>query len=121
MTYMLAIADRSYSSWSLRGWLMFARFDLPVTLRPSRELYDPGFLDGARRLRLRPATVPALRIDGGRPRSSLWDSLAIAETLAERHPRPAVLARRPGARAASPARSPPRCTRASARCARPAR
>ena len=32
MTYILAIGDRSYSSWSLRGWLMFARFDLPVTL-----------------------------------------------------------------------------------------
>lgn len=26
MTYVLAIGDRSYSSWSLRAWLMFERF-----------------------------------------------------------------------------------------------
>ena len=31
MTLVLAIGDRSDSSWSLRGWLMFAHFGLPVT------------------------------------------------------------------------------------------
>ncbi|MEY3309433.1 MAG: hypothetical protein RLZZ413_3471, partial [Pseudomonadota bacterium] len=30
MTYDLAIADRAYSSWSLRGWLLFDAFGLPV-------------------------------------------------------------------------------------------
>ena len=28
--YDLAIGDRSYSSWSLRGWLLFENFGLPV-------------------------------------------------------------------------------------------
>ena len=28
--YDLAIGDRSYSSWSLRGWLLFEKFGLPV-------------------------------------------------------------------------------------------
>lgn len=34
MTYQLYIGDRTFSSWSLRGWLMLEKFDLPyeVTL-----------------------------------------------------------------------------------------
>ncbi|RMF38764.1 MAG: glutathione S-transferase, partial [Alphaproteobacteria bacterium] len=28
MDITLAIGDRSYSSWSLRGWLLFAAFGL---------------------------------------------------------------------------------------------
>lgn len=80
LTYTLAIGDRTYSSWSLRGWLMFAAFDIPVTLRQAR-MYTPEFtalmaeFGGG-------ATVPALRFDD----VLVWDSLAMAETLAERHP-----------------------------------
>lgn len=79
--YHLAIGDRTYSSWSLRGWLLFERFGLPVTVHTGR-LYDPDF----QRLltEFAPArTVPALRVPEG------WvvpDTLAILETLAERHP-----------------------------------
>lgn len=29
MTYTLYIGDRTFSSWSLRGWLMLEKFDLP--------------------------------------------------------------------------------------------
>jgi glutathione S-transferase len=82
MSYFLAIGDRAYSSWSLRGWLMFARFGLPVTVE-SAGVYTPELPAllaryGAAR------TVPALRIE---PEGvAVWDSLAIAETLAERHP-----------------------------------
>ena len=84
MTYVLAIADRTYSSWSLRGWLMFARFDLPVTVETGR-LYSselPALLQryGAAR------TVPTLRVAEDGREWAVWDSLAIAETLAERHP-----------------------------------
>ena len=60
MTYVLAIADRSYSSWSLRGWLMFARFDLPVTLAHRRHLHA-RLPRAARRLRRRPHRSRALR------------------------------------------------------------
>jgi len=84
MNYVLAIGDRSYSSWSLRGWLMFARFSIPVT-PVQAVMYTPGFRTmladfGAARL------VPALRIGEPDDAVIVWDSLAIAETLAERHP-----------------------------------
>jgi glutathione S-transferase len=92
MSYVLAIGDRAYSSWSLRGWLLFARFGLPVEVRAAR-LYTPevtailaGF--GAAR------TVPALLADG----APVWDSLAIGETLAERHPDRGFWPADPGAR-----------------------
>lgn len=81
MTYVLAIGDRAYSSWSLRGWLCFAAFGLEVetVLLP---MDDPAFAEGL--AQFAPArSVPALRIEGV---GVLWDSLAIAETLAERHP-----------------------------------
>ena len=32
MTYTLAIGDCTYSSWSLRGWLLFDAFGIPVRL-----------------------------------------------------------------------------------------
>lgn len=84
MTYTLAIADRAYSSWSLRGWLLFEKVDIPVRIAFAR-LYDPAFRDGL--ADFAPArTVPALRIEGGRAPIVVWDSLAIAETLAERFP-----------------------------------
>ena len=80
MTYELAIGDRLFSSWSLRGWLAFAKFDIPVkTFHAS--IYGPTFQDLC--AQFSPTkTVPAARIDG----DVVWDSLALAETLAERHP-----------------------------------
>lgn len=84
MTYTLAIGDRAHSSWSLRAWLLFARFDIPVTVTLAR-LYTPEF--GQALADFAPArTVPALRIEGGQAPIVVWDSLAIAETLAERFP-----------------------------------
>ena len=96
MTYVLAIGDRSYSSWSLRAWLMFARFGLPVSLRPAR-MYTPEFPAmlaefGAAR------TVPALRFEADGREVVLWDTLAIAETLAERHPEARLWPADPAAR-----------------------
>lgn len=80
MTYELAIGDRTYSSWSLRGWLPFDKWDLPVTLRRAR-LYTeelPRLLADFAPARL----VPAMKHAG----AVVHDTLAIAETLAERHP-----------------------------------
>jgi glutathione S-transferase len=80
VTDELAIADPAYSSWSLRGWLLFERFGLPVTVRTAR-LYSPEL--PTLLMAFGPArTVPAARIGG----ILVWDTLAIAETLAERHP-----------------------------------
>ncbi|MBP7243001.1 glutathione S-transferase [Amaricoccus sp.] len=98
MTYLLAIGERAYSSWSLRGWLAFAAFGVEVetVLAP---MDDPRFAETL--AGFAPArTVPALRIEGV---GVIWDTLAIAETLVERHPEvafwPADPARRGLARA----------------------
>ncbi|MDJ0991985.1 MAG: glutathione S-transferase [Dinoroseobacter sp.] len=81
MTYSLLIADRSYSSWSLRGWLTFAAFGIPVDVVNTR-LYQPGFAEDLKSFH--PArTVPAVRLPEG---AVLTDSLAIAEEMATRHP-----------------------------------
>jgi len=81
MTYDLCIADRGYSSWSLRGWLLLAAFGIDHRLTVTR-LYEPGF--AAELARWFPArTVPALRLPEG---VVIADSLAIAGELADRHP-----------------------------------
>jgi len=81
MTYDLFIGDRTFSSWSLRGWLMLDVFDLPyrttlLGLYSGTLAADLADLAPAR-------TVPVLRAPDG---AILTDTLAIAETLAERHP-----------------------------------
>lgn len=85
MGYELAIGDRSYSSWSLRGWLLFACTGIPVKLATGR-LYTDDF---ARLMaEFAPARlVPALRLPEG---AVIGETLAIAETLAERHPEAAL-------------------------------
>lgn len=81
MTYEIAIGDRAYSSWSMRGWLLLDAFGLPVRARRA-QMRTPAF--AALLADFAPArTVPALRTPEG---VLVWDSLAIAETLAERHP-----------------------------------
>lgn len=94
MTYDLAIGDRSYSSWSLRGWLLFEKFGLPVKCHTGI-LYSDDF---ARLLAdFAPARlVPAMRTPEG---EVVGDTLAIAETLAERHPDAGLWPEDPAARA----------------------
>ena len=81
MLYDLYIGDRMYSSWSLRGWLMFEKFGIPcrvhmVGLYAGTMAADLAALAPAR-------LVPAVYTAGG---TAIGESLAIAETLAERHP-----------------------------------
>ena len=94
MTHILAIGDRSYSSWSLRGWLLFDAFGLPVRTRKARLYSDelPRLL-----AEFFPArTVPAMRTPEG---TVVCDSLAIAEELASRHPDAGLWPTDPAARA----------------------
>ena len=81
MPYTLAIGDRAYSSWSLRGWLLFDAFGIPVETRHARLYSDelPALLADFPPAR----TVPAMRTPDG---TIVPDSLAIAEELASRHP-----------------------------------
>lgn len=92
----LAIGDRAYSSWSLRGWLLFDAFGLPVRVRTAR-LYSVEVAEVLRDFA--PArTVPAVRLADG---SVVMESLAIAEELASRHPRAGHWPEEPRARAAA--------------------
>jgi glutathione S-transferase len=94
MGYELAIGDRSYSSWSLRGWLLFENGGIAVTTHSGR-LYSDDF---ARLLaEFVPARlVPALRLPQGQV---IGETMAIAETLAERHPEAHLWPEDPAARA----------------------
>jgi len=80
MTYDLYIGDRMYSSWSLRGWLMLEKFNIPhrvhlVGLYSGTMAQDLADLAPAR-------LVPTMRCPDG---TVVGESLAMAETLAETH------------------------------------
>ncbi|MDB5524695.1 MAG: Glutathione S-transferase [Rhizobium sp.] len=89
----LTISSKNYSSWSLRGWLLCKMAGLEFTeLRVNID--DPG----ARRelLLLSPSVlVPRLSHKG----VTVWDTLAIAEYLAEIKPKAALLPKDIAARA----------------------
>lgn len=81
MTYDLVIGDRAYSSWSLRGWLMFDAFNIPVKLHHARLYTDelPNLLNA-----FHPGkTAPTMRTPDG---VVVPETIAIAEELASRHP-----------------------------------
>jgi glutathione S-transferase len=78
--YRLWIANKNYSSWSLRPWLLMSVLDIPFEeiLLPFGQLHE-----GRSLAQLSPsARVPFLEHEG----LQVWDSLAITEYLAERHP-----------------------------------
>ena len=81
MTYDLYIGDRTFSSWSLRGWLLLEKFGLNfnthlIGLYGGTMATDMAHLAPAK-------LVPTLRMPD---RTVVGESLAIAETLAEHHP-----------------------------------
>jgi len=82
--YQLYIANKNYSSWSMRPWLVLQAFDIPFEeiMLPFPSERDTGtFKQDV--LAINPnGKVPALMDDG----LLLWDSLAICEYLAEQHP-----------------------------------
>jgi glutathione S-transferase len=91
--YRLVIGNKVWSSWSLRPWLVMKRFGLAfeevhVELRQAETkssilAHSPA------------GKVPALLVDG----FLVWDSLAIIECLADRHPEHALWPRDRNARA----------------------
>jgi glutathione S-transferase len=78
--YTLYIGNKNYSTWSLRAWVLLKSAGIPFR-EQMISLYAP---DTAARIRAVSPTgrVPCLH-DGA---VVVWDSLAIAEYLAERHP-----------------------------------
>lgn len=77
--YRLHIANKNYSSWSLRPWVLMRTHAIPF-----EERLTP-FLSGSNREQFRAFSpngqVPCLH-DGA---AVVWESLAIVEYLAERH------------------------------------
>ncbi|MBS1174594.1 MAG: yfcF 1 [Burkholderiaceae bacterium] len=77
----LYIGNKNYSSWSLRPWLLMKHFDIPFTEhvvgvagRGANDLHHGYSKNGL---------VPCLHIENG---FQIWDTLAIAEYLAETYP-----------------------------------
>jgi len=90
----LVIGDKTFSSWSLRPWLVLKRLGLDFEETSIRLRQPETAADAAR---FSPSgKVPVLR-DGD---VTTWDSLAICEYLGERHPQlwPAEVADRAEAR-----------------------
>jgi glutathione S-transferase len=78
--YTLYIGDKNLSSWSLRPWIAMKRCGIPFA-EERIHLRQPESRDAI--LRHSPSgKVPALKTDG----MVVFDSLAILEFLAERHP-----------------------------------
>lgn len=75
----LVIGNKNYSSWSLRPWLAMKAFGVAFG-EINVDIYGPGARE--RILAHSPSgLVPALKMSG----RVIWDTLAILETLAERH------------------------------------
>jgi len=79
MGYTLVTANRNYSSWSLRPWVLMRALGIPFEDRIEPFLAPENY--DAFRLFSPTGQVPVL-IDGER---TVWDSLGIALYLAERH------------------------------------
>jgi glutathione S-transferase len=77
--YELIVANKNYSSWSMRPWVLMRALAIPFQERLLRFHLNHG--EGDFRLFTPSGRVPCL-VDGD---LRIWDSLAIAEYLAERH------------------------------------
>ncbi len=89
----LLIANKGYSSWSQRAWLVLKHFGIPF-----EEVVQPLYVDGWKEaiLKISPTgKVPCL-VDGD---ITVWESLAIIEYLAEKFPDRGIWPTDPAARA----------------------
>ena len=77
--YTLHIGNKNYSSWSLRPWILMV--ERAIAFKEQLHVFGPAF-DAKNVARSPAGKVPCLH-DGERV---VWDSLAIAEYLAEKHP-----------------------------------
>lgn len=91
--YRLVIANRNYSSWSLRAWLYLSESRIPF-----EEIRIPLFTGDWEQsvAQYSPAGRVPVLLDGD---IAVWDSMAIMEYLRERHPQALGWPEEQGARA----------------------
>jgi glutathione S-transferase len=80
--YTLHIANRNYSSWSLRPWLLLSELGIPFEEKLTPFQHGTSSSWTLFRTFSPTGKVPCLQ-DGD---ITVWDSLAIAEYVAEHHP-----------------------------------
>ena len=93
MPLKLIIANKAYSSWSLRPWILLAHFKIPF-----EEIVIPLDQPDTRKKILKYAAngkCPSLH-DGD---VAIWESIAIVEYVAEKYPDKAIWPRNKAARA----------------------
>jgi len=96
MTPKLYIGNKNYSSWSMRPWVAARAFGIPFEEVMVPFDFGPGSQFLSKLQGVTPAgRVPAWVEDDG---FAVWDSLAIIEHLADRHPELALWPRDPRAR-----------------------
>ena len=79
----LVIGNKNYSSWSMRPWVLMQHFGLPFDEVKLRLEFGTDSAFQRELSRYTPAgRVPVLLIDG----HAVWDTLAIAEALADAQP-----------------------------------
>jgi len=89
----LFIGNKSYSSWSMRPWMLLEGFGIPFD-----EVVIPIYVEGSKETILKTSPsgkVPAL-VDG---EITVWDSLSICEYVAETFPQHAIWPKDKAARA----------------------
>jgi glutathione S-transferase len=77
---ILVIANKNYSSWSMRPWVLLRQAGIPFE-EVQLKFDDSAGVAGVERYSPT-CKVPVLVVDG----EPVWDSLAICETVAELHP-----------------------------------
>jgi len=87
MSYTLIVGTKHWSSWSLRPYLALCATGQPFEemLIKLRETQHNATRDTIRKFS-GAGRVPVLKIAEGGKTVTVWDSLAICETIAERHP-----------------------------------
>jgi glutathione S-transferase len=95
--YTLIVGTQNWSSWSLRPYMALSAIGQPfetMVLRLRRPETKEEILKFSSA-----GKVPVLKISEEGRNQTIWDSLAICETLAERHPQSGLLPADPGTRA----------------------
>ena len=82
--YTLVVGTKEWSSWSLRPYLALRTIGAPFQEEVIRLRHDSTTQEVQRRSPS--GRVPLLKIAEDGREQTIWDSLAICETLAERHP-----------------------------------